>query len=97
MHVITIIIIVKIVSLIVTWNNFVIILVINGVASVNVVAVPASKANTANKSINLPKENHQYAYQVVDDKLPRTSDDLPYVHVTWNQTQQLRQDRNSMV
>ena len=48
--------IVRIVSLIVIWNNFAIILVINGVASVNVVAVPASKANTANKSINLPRK-----------------------------------------
>ena len=45
--------IVRIVSLIVIWNNFAIILVINGVASVNVVAVPASKANTANKSIGI--------------------------------------------
>ena len=49
-------IIVSIVSLIVIWNSFAIILVINGVASVNVVAVPASKANTANKSINLPRK-----------------------------------------
>ena len=38
-----------------TWNNSPIILVISGVAILNVVAVPAINANTASKSMILPR------------------------------------------
>ena len=54
-HVSTNIIMVTTVRLICIWNSSPITLAINGVARLNVVAVPANSANTASKSINRPR------------------------------------------
>ena len=45
-----------VVRLSVTWNNSPMIAVISGVATLNVVAVPASNAKTASKSIMRPAQ-----------------------------------------
>ena len=43
-----------------TWNNSLIMVAISGVATLNVVAVPARSANTANRSIMRPAQPSVY-------------------------------------